>query len=834
MNKKMSIMAASVMVAMFIPTGQARTPQSGKLTLKKAKQAVYQPGAEFFFYAGKWSADLDIDKLTPVYKRVILNQRPPVDLKKDPNVPKGDYFVVSRGYLRVQKPAPVSKITPGYRDSTYNRMTIDGKEVHSKLPGAKESTHHPITLSVGYHPYEIVWFKNRTLFHTMYGEPGGGRDVWHRIPFEAAMQTELLTAFTALKKHIEGTTALTDDRIDGHKETIKQHQYIFAQNRTIVKAALDLVNCFETVNGPLWRDHPEMNKRRAEPKGINWAIYHVMQYILDEVYTLANLARYADLLNGYKFQCSDYFPGKCAPPSSSNQAHTVKIWGTQKKALRDNRMYGTWPAVKPTGTYLAPGSIATITVPQAIVGKNFVIRVGAHSWDNTYKPRVARLGRCTTVFPVNSSRVKVANPLGGAIVVEVPYLANEGVIEVTVRNAVRAPYFSSKPFHQTTLDEWRNVERNLKAPWAFLQSERFMMNVPTSWISKLEDPVTLMRDWDKTLDAVSYLFGFPAIQGKETMYVQVDRQMRATVFAPGYPSVNATYDPKKDYGGYPDHCYVRGPQQIPAVELHERCHAFNIMHLLGEREATVHLPHVAAMNLGLGMDIDKAFQTSCTSYDSLESRTIDNNAISWMVGIYFSQKLPVVGVKYKHIGHVHWVDLARLFGWETLHKFYYSYNMDYENNVPYGDQVDIFARLCESAGVDLRPLFHFWGRFNYWDGGNPKSAKAVKLDRFITEKKLPAAAKIYDQLIRYKAMVPEDNEAFQAFTTKWWGRQPRIKGWCHENGHARQWDTEDLSSENAPAVWPNGDIYDENSRTRVKACVQDIIDMYFPDGRPKE
>ena len=36
-----------------------------------------------------------------------------------------------------------------------------------------------------------------------------------------------------------------------------------------------------------------------------------------------------------------------------------------------------------------------------------------------------------------------------------------------------------------------------------------------------------------------------------------------------------------------------------------------------------------------------------------------------------------------------------------------------------------------------------------------------------------------------------------------------------------------------PTVWPNEDIYDENSSARVKACVQDIIDMYFPNGRPK-
>ena len=91
----------------------------------------------------------------------------------------------------------------------------------------------------------------------------------------------------------------------------------------------------------------------------------------------------------------------------------------------------------------------------------------------------------------------------------------------------------------------------------------------------------------------------------------------------------------------------------------------------------------------------------------------------------------------RRFGPVFSIDIARLFGWEALHKFYYSYNMDHENEIPHGDQVDIVARLCESAGVDLRPLLHFWGRFNFWDGGNKDSAKAVKLQKLIEEKKLP-------------------------------------------------------------------------------------------------
>lgn len=317
---------------------------------------IFQPGARFFFYPGKWSADLDIDKLTPVYQRVILRTNPAVNLKDDPKVPKGDYFVVCRGYLRVLKPFPARKITPGYRDSTFNVMKINGKEVHRKNPGDKESTYNEMYLPAGYHPYEIVWFQNKNYFLTMYGEPGSGREVWHKAPFEKRMQTELLRSFAALKKHIKGTAVLNDD--------------------------------------------------------------------------------------------------------------------------------------------------------QAVV----------------------------------------------------------------------------------------------------------------------------------------------------------------------------------------------------------------------------------------------------------------------------------------------------------------------------------FARLCKSAGADLRPLWHFWGRFSYFDGNNPNSAKAKKLQKFIDEKKLPASAKIYDTLVRYKSMVLKNNKEFQEFTENWWGRKPRIKGFCHESGHAQQWDSQVLKE---PAVWPNGDIYDENSCARVEACIQEIIDMYFPNGHPK-
>lgn len=59
-----------------------------------------------------------------------------------------------------------------------------------------------------------------------------------------------------------------------------------------------------------------------------------MQYIMDEVYTAKNLAKYEYPLDGYKFQCSDHFPGKVDPPANPNKKYTVKINASHKKAVR--------------------------------------------------------------------------------------------------------------------------------------------------------------------------------------------------------------------------------------------------------------------------------------------------------------------------------------------------------------------------------------------------------------------------------------------------------------------------------------------------------------------
>ena len=627
-------------------------------------------------------------------------------------------------------------------------------------------------------------------------------------------EAELLSAFAALKDHLQGKQELDARQIEAQKLTIDQHRDGFGQDAAVIKAACDLVGTYDRLKGPLWVAQGGFsrgtNRQRTAPANdLPWTIYNVMQNIMDRVYTSENVARHAELLNGFKFGSSAHFPGAVDPPSRPNESYVVKINGSNPKTWGRE---GSGFARRPTGGYLAPGSMITVRVPQSLVSKGYQVRVGAHSWDNSNKPRVLRLDRSSLVYDLTSAEIKVASPLGGGIYIEVPYQADAGVVEVSIRNAVRSPYFSMKPFHTTSLEEWKTVERNRQAPWADFQTEKFMMQVPASWMRKLDDPVTLMKNWDKAMDAMNDLMGLAHVQGKETMYLQVDLQNRASVFAPGYPTVNDRYDPKKDYDGYVNHYLVRGPQSAPDYVFHEQGHAFNFVKFGGEMESTVNLLHVAVLNQQFGQSLDEAFAGSRNMQNN-PHRTLDNTAVTWMTSDNFIAKKPMDAAEkaYQLAGHAKFVDIVRLFGWQPLKDFWHSWNEDFEAGRPWskhGTDIDqISLRLSQKAGTDLTPLLHFWGT-------PPRDANGLKAA--VAAAKLKPSPKVFDELVHYQSLIPKDNQAFHDFALKWWGKPPSATGFMTERGHARQWEE-----------------FNEETSARIKQRVREIKDQYFPDGRPQ-
>jgi len=624
-----------------------------------------------------------------------------------------------------------------------------------------------------------------------------------------ATETEILVALTRLKGHIEGTLTLTDTQIADHKATIDANKTYLGSSEIVMTTAFDLVETYDAINGPLWVNGSQMAgefDRNTVTDDIHWTTFNVMQHIMDYTYTNANLAAYEALLGAFKYGSAEDFPGHVDPPSDPNIVHTATISASFKKSFgHDTFHWADVPARKPTGTYLAPGTVATITVPPSIVGNGYQVRIGAHSWDLSGKSRVLRLDRVSLLYDIDSTQVKVSSPLGGGIYIDVPYLADAGIVDVQIQNAALSPFFSAKSFHSTTLEEWQTFERDHQAPWADFQSEKFMMQVPTDWIYALNDPVTLMEDWDKAMDATNDLMGFPHIRGKEAGYDQVDVIIRGGAYHPGWPSSNNPYNPNTNYGGNHDHYLVRGPQNYSFAHFHEMGHGYLFQKFSGEVESVVNLLHVAVWNRKFGYDLDYAFNRSM--YYDVESRTLDKTAVCWMMCQNFknNNEMDQLEKQYQLKGHAKFVDIVRMFSWDVLGDYWRSFNDDYENGVSWNTDDDtLLLRLSKAVGYDIRPLFRFWGVHPTWSD----SLAAA----FETEN-IPVSAEIYDMLVKYKALVPAGNAEFQAFALDWWGYQPTSAGYMTEQDHASIWDT-----------------YDAAYADIIRTNVQNVIDQYFPDG----
>jgi hypothetical protein len=164
---------------------------------------------------------------------------------------------------------------------------------------------------------------------------------------------------------------------------------------------------------------------------------------------------------------------------------------------------------------------------------------------------------------------------------------------------------------------------------------------------------------------------------------------------------------------------------------------------------------------------------------------------------------------YQLQGHAKFVEVARMFGWDKLNQYWYSFSSDDENHISYSwDEDSHLLRLSKAVGVDIRPLFHFWGV--------PPINNAT-LGTAIATNNLPASLAIYNTLVHYQSLVPTNNADFRSFATQWWGRQPTIAelNSVPQSDYCIKWTT-----------------YNESACAAVKTRTQQIIDLYFPHGKP--
>ncbi|MGJ8654793.1 MAG: Ig-like domain-containing protein, partial [Opitutaceae bacterium] len=630
--------------------------------------------------------------------------------------------------------------------------------------------------------------------------------------FAHAGQTELLAAYQALEDHITGVATLNASAITTQGNIVKNNKSFAGNNATTISASLDLVDLYESNYATIFTDEFDRDDASTQFKSLRLAMVEVHQAIIDDVYNATNLANHRALLEFYRFDSADKFPGQIYGPADPSAIYSVQINASQPAAYGYPVDYSTEHARRPTGAYLTPGRIATVTVPANLVGKGYRIRVGAHVHDLKNRPNnLKRFDRVTLTYPINSVATEIVSPLGGGIYIEVPYNIEEGLATIQFQNTVRSPFFSNTVARQTTNTEW-GTERSHPGPWADFETDKFMMTVPTAWIYNYSDPVSLMNDWDLAMDACSDLQGLPRVRPKTVLYCIIDVTLKANVFSPGYPQSNDNFDPTPStaYNGNRDHDYLNGPQFADEVAFHEFGHASSINKFTGETESIVNLYAVPILNRMFNVPLEEAFGKSM-NYDTNGRMNRMDAAINWAVHSLFRNGQPMTGqeMKYQHRGYGKYVEIAALFGWDALGDFWKSVAFDFEelgisydkNNDPADSRI---IRMSNAANANLLPLIHFWGV-------HPGDAAAIqeKLD-FQGIKPSPA---IYDRLQFYHSVIPMNASQFSA-------HRNRISGL--------------MSVDDQPnyEIWKNS--WSNAMGQASKDKIQAIIDLYFPNGRPVE
>ena len=635
-------------------------------------------------------------------------------------------------------------------------------------------------------------------------------------------------ALATITSNLNGTLPLTAAELQLQNDRIKQTMYAIVNSKENLLQAFSILTAYEKMRGGALFANTATKGGfpndfyGADGKELDRTVLAIQQSIFDFAYTPANLLVFGDVLAGKKFNSSDWFPGKVKTPANPDMAYSAKINATMAKDVDLRTAYSQTFARRPTGYYLAAGDIAKITVPAAMVKAGFVIQVGANVHDKYIKSTIMRPFRVTNRFPIVSEVTEIANPNGGGIYIDVPYLASAGSdVTIKIQNAVPAPFFSSTALNNVTLQQWQDIQRKNPAPWADFQSDKYMMTLPTSWIYAYADPVTLMKDWDNRMDVVSDLVGRSRLRNNQVLYLTVDTSLNGDGFGIGYPTGNNGYEPGDKTDGNNKSWFLVPGKNFSGSEFHELGHAQLFSNFRGEGEAAINLLTVAVSNKLYGVDIDAALGKSMNDTPYIGR---DQAAINWMTTPNFraGKAMDITHtttdeVRYQQRGYAKYVEVAALFGWDKLEKFYAKENLVYQGKAALeGKSLDAndsqILRMSIEAGVDLSPLIDFWG---------VQPVNATALASAIAAKGLPPSALIYDRLLAYRAIIPMSNAAFKTHAATFLNKAvDQISGANKSPDYGEGW----------YSVWLN--TYGAAEGLAAQTALDNKVKRYFPMGRP--
>ncbi len=341
-----------------------------------------------------------------------------------------------------------------------------------------------------------------------------------------------------------------------------------------------------------------------------------------------------------------------------------------------------------TGLYAAAGEVVNVTFPASIIGTGVNVLVGAHT-DNLWgKDTLSRHPIIYRVFEVDNATIEVGNAFGGAIYIRIPAGKTLDMFNVSIENAVLAPYWIQG---ETNLALWNSTIRYHPAPWAEIESDNFILSVPSDDIRSLDTPNATMDFWDQALLMEHNLSGYTPWPRVERAVFDV--QISAGWMHSGYPFMAHTASSagvlnstqmwsQGDWGMF--HELGHNHQWMPST-------------LPGTTETTCNLYSVKLMTELVGIDLGAGHAAMNTQ--SRETRTENyfqggSQISSWSVWTALET----------------YIQIQEEFGWEPITEALSAY---YTMSDPPSGDTEEFNRwvieLSSTTGYNLAPYHEAWG-----------------------------------------------------------------------------------------------------------------------------
>ncbi len=571
---------------------------------------------------------------------------------------------------------------------------------------------------------------------------------------------EILTALQAMIAHVNNSIPLSLAQREAYWfDIIWDYKDVFA---TISSEVYQYVSDYEANYPVIFQNRSQVDISTLSPE--TRLLIDFEQFILDSVVNSAN----ANSLEGIEFEFSNIYPGPVAASAPRISNAVLEINGNHTHIPAAITAFDLDQAKRPTGYYAAPGEIVTITIPTSLIGAGLVAQIGVHGDDLSNRTEVNRLHRITKDFELNQVSTQIISPLGGGIYIKIPEPSNLGWFNITIDQAVKSPYFSIRTGHESLLTDWQTELSSHATEWVDIEGDKFMITLPWAHVQNLSDPTSMITQWNSIMDGYNFLGGRPSDQRSKAEYFAVDCMLpNSGAFGIGYPQIigesKAPFGPFGSTEYYPTQVLNTNPHLSDLnITFHELGHAAAHPKLETERETLVNMYAAFIFDSLYNVPLDEAFKHS-----EFQLMSLNEAAIDWMVTHNFRDNInmscdPVLTadicdeLRYQHRGHAKYIEMAKHFGWGTIHNMNkVFYDQDVINPGVWDDifktPEEMIAAASDGNGINMSPLFHFWGLA-------PSDTLAERL-----ENDYGFNLELCEMLHYYKTIVPQSSAEIQSY-----------------------------------------------------------------------